>query len=73
MEKDEQWGKEQWEQWEQEKLDLKQEYNKTYESIYDIEDKEWVLEDKRLNDEEEIGQERLLQEEGRRRARAGPA
>ena len=73
MEKDEQWGEEQCEQWEQEQLDLKQEYNKTYESIYDIEDEEWVLEDKRLNDEEEIGQERLLQEEGRRRARAGPA
>ena len=52
------WDMEKEEQWEQEQWDLKQElgeeYYKTYESMYDMEDKEWVLDDKRLKEEGEI-------------------
>ena len=70
MEKQDQWSKKQWEQWEKEKWDLKQElgkeYYKTNESVCDLEDKEGVLEDKWLKDEEGI-----LQKDKRGRAGAG--
>ena len=47
-----------WEEWEHRQWELLQElgeeYYKTYKSIYNVKDKEWVLEDMLLKEKEEI-------------------
>ena len=56
MEREKQWEQEQWDL----KQELGEEYYKTYDIMYNMEDKEWVLEDQRLREEEEIAKKNFL-------------